>query len=67
MNKTEEANDERHYILIVLAVIIGLFGVYYRFAAPDDTANVAFYNWVSNIFFVLGIGLALKAVFAILK
>jgi hypothetical protein len=67
MNKTEEANDEKHYILIVLAVIIGVFGVYYRCAAPEDTNNVSFYNWVANIFFILGIGLALKSVFAILK
>ena len=67
MNKTEEANDERHYILIVVAIIIGIFGVYYRFAAPDDTTHVSVYNWIANIFFVVGIGVALKGVFGILK
>lgn len=67
MNQTEEANDERHYVLIVIAVIIGIFGLYYRFAAPEDTWHVSFYNWVANLCFVFGIGLTLKAVFAILK
>jgi protein-S-isoprenylcysteine O-methyltransferase Ste14 len=67
MNRTEEANDEKHYILITLAVIIGVFGLYYRFAAPDDTWHVSFYNWVANIFFIIGIALGLKAVFTILK
>jgi len=67
MNKTEEANDERHYMLIVVAVILGLIGVYYRFTAPDNTWHVFHYNLVANIFFILGIAVALKAVFAILK
>ncbi len=67
MNKTEEANDERHYILIVIAIVIILFGVFFRFLAPENTTHVSMYNWVSNIFFVLGIGIALKGVFAILK
>jgi len=67
MNKTEEANDEKHYVLITLAVIIGVFGVYYRFAAPDDTWHVATYNWIANIFFIIGIVLGLKGVFSILK
>ncbi|HEX3385032.1 MAG TPA: hypothetical protein VHS53_07595 [Mucilaginibacter sp.] len=67
MNRTEEANDEKHYVMIVLAVIICLFGLYYRFAAPDDTWHVSFYNWVANCFFMLGVFLSLRAVFTILK
>lgn len=67
MNKTEEANHEKHYMLIVLAVIIGVFGVYFRFMAPENTWHVSFYNWIANIFLILGVALALKAIFAILK
>jgi hypothetical protein len=67
MNKTEEANDERHYGLIAIAVVFGLAGVYYRFLAPDNTWHVFHYNLVANILFIFGILLGLKAVFAILK
>ncbi len=67
MNKTEEANDERHYVLITIAVIVGLIGLYYRFAAPENTWHVFHYNLVANILLILGIAIALKAVFAILK
>jgi hypothetical protein len=67
MNKTEEANEDRHYVLITIAVIIGLIGLYYRFAAPDSTWHVFHYNLVANVLFILGIILALKAVFTILK
>jgi len=62
MNKTEEANDEKHYMLIVLAVIIGIAGVYLRFV--NDTH---LYSWIANILLILGVALALKAIFAILK
>ena len=67
MNKTEEANEERHYILIVLAIIIGLVGVYFRFAADPASGHVFFYNCIANILLILGVGVALKAIFAILK
>jgi len=62
MNKTEEANDERHYILIVVAIIVGLAGVYLRFV--NDTH---LYTWIANILLILGVAIALKAIFAILK
>ncbi len=67
MNKTEEANDERHYLLIVVAVIIGIVGVYFRFAADPASGHPFVYNCVSNILLVIGVGFALKAIFAILK
>ena len=56
MNKTEEANDERHYVLIVIAVIVGVAGVYLRFV--NDTH---LYTWIANILLILGVALALKA------
>ncbi|MDB5132162.1 MAG: hypothetical protein JWR02_1911 [Mucilaginibacter sp.] len=61
MNKTEEANDERHYILLVIAIVIGIVGVYLRFADFHHSSLVA------NIILIIGVAIALKAVFAILK
>ncbi|GAC1308284.1 MAG: hypothetical protein NVSMB24_21700 [Mucilaginibacter sp.] len=61
MNKTEEANDERHYILLVVAIIIGIVGVYLRFADFQHSSLVA------NIILIIGVAIALKAVFTILK
>lgn len=62
MNKTEEANEEKHYILIVFAVIVGLSGVYLRFI---NEAHL--YTWIANILLILGVAIALRAIFAILK
>jgi hypothetical protein len=61
MNPTEEANSESHYLLIVVATIIGVTGVYLRFA------DFRYNNIIANIILIIGVGLALKAVFAILK
>lgn len=61
MNKTEEANSERHYILLVIAIIIGIVGVYLRFADFNHSSLVA------NIILIIGVAIALKAVFTILK
>ena len=61
MNKTEEANDERHYLLLVVAIIIGIVGVYLRFA------DFKYSSIVANIILIIGVGIALKAVFTILK
>jgi len=61
MNPTEEANSESHYMLIVVALIVGLPGVYLRFV--DFPFNII----VANILLIIGVGIALKAVFGILK
>ena len=61
MNSAENANKESHYILIVVAIVIGLVGVYLRFA------DFRYVNIVSNIILIIGVLIALKAVFAILK
>ena len=62
MNSTEQANDERHYILLTIATVIGIVGVYLRFAG-----EAAYYSWIANVILILGVALALKAIFAILK
>jgi hypothetical protein len=61
MNPTEEANAERHYLLITVAVIIMIVGVYLRFADFKAATIVA------NILLIIGVAISLKGVFAILK
>jgi len=62
MNKTEEANSESHYKLLVVAIVIGLVGVYVRFidAIPHASA-------IANVILVAGVVVCLKAVFDIVK
>jgi hypothetical protein len=55
----QEANSERHYILLVIAIVIGLVGVYLRFADFKHASIVA------NIIMAIGAGVALKAIFNI--
>jgi hypothetical protein len=62
MSSTEHANDERHYILLTVAIVIGLVGVYLRFAGEEP-----YYSWIANVILVIGVAIALKAVFSILK
>jgi len=62
MSSTEHANDERHYILLTLAIAIGLIGVFLRFAG-----DAPYYSWIANVILILGVGIALKGVFAILQ
>lgn len=58
---TQNANSESHYKFLVLTIIIGLVGVYLRFAEfPHATL-------ISNLILLVGSILALRAVFAILK
>ena len=61
MQSTENANAESHYMLIVVALVIGLIGVYLRFA------DFHYSSIIANIILIIGVGVALKAVFAILK
>jgi len=61
MSSIQEANSERHYILLVIAIVIGLVGVYLRFA------DFKYASAVANIILVCGVIVCLKAVFAIMK
>ena len=56
----ENANSERHYILLVIAIVIGLVGVYLRFADFKHASAIA------NVILAAGAGVALKAVFSII-
>jgi len=62
MNSTQNANDERHYMVITAAIVIGFAGIFLRFAG-----EAPYWSWISNVVLVLGIIVALKGVFAILK
>jgi hypothetical protein len=59
---TQEANADRHYILLTVAVIIGLAGLYLRFMN-----DAAYFTWIANVILIIGVAIMLKAVFAILK
>jgi len=61
MNQTEEANNETHYLVITVAVIIMLVGVYLRFA-DFKSAEI-----IGNILLIIGVGVSLKGVFGILQ
>ena len=62
MSSTEQAKDERHYILLTVAIAIGLIGVFLRFAG-----EAPYYSWIANVILIIGVAIALKGVFAILK
>ncbi len=62
MSTKEQANAPGHYILLTVAIIIGIVGVYLRFAGDAPIFNI-----LANIILVIGVIIALKAVFAIMK
>lgn len=62
MSSREHANDSRHYVLLTFAIIVGIVGVYLRFAG-----NGGIFNILSNIILVIGVVIALRAVFTIMK
>ena len=61
MISPQEANEPRHYILLVVAIFIGLVGVYLRFL------DFKYASGIGNVILVIGTGIGLKAVFAIMK
>ena len=62
MNSVENANDERHYLLITVAIFIGLAGVYLRFVG-----DAHYLTWIANVVLVTAVAIGLKGVFSILK
>jgi len=58
---TENANSVSHYTFLVLTIVLGLVGVYLRFAEfPHATL-------ISNLILLVASFVCLKAVFGILK
>lgn len=65
MESMENANAEGHYKLLTLAIVIGIVGVFLRFAGDANTGFM--FTSISNIILIIGILIALKCVFAIMK
>ncbi|GAA3988087.1 putative membrane protein [Mucilaginibacter dorajii] len=64
MQSMENANAEKHYKLLVVAIVIGIFGVFIRFAGDE---NSTYFSVIANIALLIGTVIALKAVFDIMK
>jgi hypothetical protein len=64
MESTQNANSEKHYKLLVVAIAIGVVGVFLRFAGDE---NSTYFSWIANVLLILGAGIALKAVFSIIE
>ncbi|WP_413669799.1 hypothetical protein ACEN9X_07590 [Mucilaginibacter sp. Mucisp86] len=65
MESMENANAEGHYKLLTVAIIIGIVGVYLRFAGDANSGFM--YTSISNIILIIGVLIALKCVFSIMK
>lgn len=65
MESMENANAEGHYKLLTVAIIIGIVGVFLRFAGDANTGFM--FTSISNVILIIGILIALKCVFAIIK
>lgn len=63
MSSRANANDTRHYVMLTIAIVIGLFGVFIRFWGPESFMLTS----ISNVVFVIGIYLALVTTFKIMK
>lgn len=61
-NSTAEANNPSHYITITLGIIVGLVGIFLRFVAEGSMITI-----ISNVLWVIGIVICLRAVLRILK
>lgn len=66
MSSMEKANSLNIYVILTVAIIVGMVGVFFRFL--DEAFGHGFiFTSVSNIILVIGILIALKGVFTILK
>lgn len=62
MNKSTTANDTKNYLILTVAIMIGMVGVFFRFLGDSF-----FFTSVSNVFLIIAILIALRGVFTILK
>jgi hypothetical protein len=61
MESMQNANSESHYKILVVAIAIGLLGVYVRFL------DFNFSSAIANLILVIAVVIALRTVFAIIK
>ncbi|MVN90347.1 hypothetical protein [Mucilaginibacter aquatilis] len=65
MSSMQKANAVNIYVILSVATIIGIVGVFFRFL--DEIFGHGFiFTSISNIILVIGIIISLKGVFAIL-
>jgi hypothetical protein len=64
MDSTQNANSEQHYKVLVLAIVIGMTGVFIRFAGDE---NSTYFSWIANVLLILGVAIGLRTVFRIIK
>ena len=58
---SNDANNPNHYIILVVGILIGFFGVVFRFVSYS-----AVVEWVSNIAFLIGAFICFRCIFKIL-
>ena len=64
MESTQNANSEQHYKVLVLAIVIGIAGVFIRFAGDE---NSTYFSWIANLLLIVGVAIGLRTVFRIIK
>lgn len=64
MESTQNANSEQHYKILVLAIAIGITGVFIRFAGDE---NSTYFSWIANLLLIVGVAIGLRTVFKIIK
>ncbi len=64
MDSTQNANSDKHYKVLIIAIAIGIAGVFLRFAGDE---NASYFSWIANFLLVLGVFIGLKAVFKIIE
>lgn len=63
MDSRANANETSHYMVLTVAIIIGVIGVFARFWGPESFMLTS----ISNVILVIAILIALRTVFAIIK
>ncbi|MGY3053615.1 F0F1-type ATP synthase assembly protein I [Pedobacter sp. UYEF25] len=56
------ANDSAIYVWLIVGVVVGLFGAFFRFV--HDSFTISLISW---IFLFIGAGIAIRSVFKILN
>ncbi len=56
------ANDTKHYVLLVIAIVLGLIGTFGRFIQDSFLATS-----IANVFLIIGAVFAISIVFKIIK
>jgi hypothetical protein len=64
MESTQNANSEQHYKILVIAIAIGITGVFIRFLGDE---NSTYFSWIANVLLILAVAIGLRTVFKIIE